>query len=114
MYSAQSSFSPPIDSLRIPEPGIAIHAWRVMEWQPEDPVSEELRMDQVRALILQNPALPYTQERLAHSLGLSPSYFCRLFHARVPCLCTHSDDAEAAEGRNLLAAGGCRKMRLPE
>ena len=37
----------------------------------------------VQDLILQNPSLPYTQERLAHSLGLSPTYFCRLFHAQT-------------------------------
>ena len=37
----------------------------------------------VQELILQNPSLPYTQERLAHSLGLSPVYFCRLFHAQT-------------------------------
>ena len=37
----------------------------------------------VQDLILQNPSLPYTQERLAHSLGLSPTYFCRLFHVQT-------------------------------
>ena len=40
-------------------------------------------IEDVRKVILQNPALPYTQERMAHSLGLSPTYFCRLFHEQT-------------------------------
>ncbi|MBQ6526957.1 MAG: helix-turn-helix transcriptional regulator [Clostridia bacterium] len=46
-------------------------------------LSEEHDMEHIMEIILQNPGLPYTQERLAHSLGLSPTYFCRAFHLKA-------------------------------
>ena len=67
------------------KPPEAVTAWLtslsdVLDACPRDHAPD---LELVLQTIRQNPSLPYTQARLAHSLGISPAYFCRLFHEKT-------------------------------